>query len=251
MKILTFYLLGFLIFFETVLNQVSKNYYSSLSTLFQSLNTTNKSISDQDLEFTQCTCDLTPGVCDSYCCCDLDCPVSILTFWILDNKNVCLDRKNNDKNAFTACLEKDILFKFNQKRGMRDYEDDQFICVVFDNSNRKTLFYTPIKDMTNSQAIKIFQSVVKTKRNKFLLYHNFNRTDYAYQLYNNYNAGDSIFLYENIDTNIYSEVRFSLYKQDINGGCVKSVPITFLNDLPDNKCGFNIVSLFIIFFRKD
>lgn len=230
------------ILFEIVLTQASKNYFSSLSTLFQNLNSTNRSISDQDLEFTQCTCDLTPNVCDTYCCCDMDCPVSILTFWIIDNNNVCLDKKNNEKNAFTACLEKDILFKFNQKRGMREYEEDEFICVVIDNSNRKTLFYTPIKEMSNSQSIEIFRSVTKTKSDKFLFYHNLNRTDYSYSLYNNYNAGDSIFIYENIDTNIFSESRFMLRKQDINGGCIKSIPVTFLNDFQETKCGFTIVT---------
>lgn len=38
-----------------------------------------------------CACDITPDVCDNLCCCDPDCPVSIVANWKKDPDNVCVD----------------------------------------------------------------------------------------------------------------------------------------------------------------
>lgn len=37
----------------------------------------------------RCTCDITLGSCDAYCCCDLDCNKEIRQFWNDNSDNYC------------------------------------------------------------------------------------------------------------------------------------------------------------------
>jgi hypothetical protein len=39
--------------------------------------------------FGTCTCDITKGSCDVYCCCDLDCSQTILQFWKSNYDTYC------------------------------------------------------------------------------------------------------------------------------------------------------------------
>lgn len=39
-----------------------------------------------------CACDLTFNVCDNYCCCDADCPISLIQVWNTTFFNQCVNK---------------------------------------------------------------------------------------------------------------------------------------------------------------
>ena len=56
-------------------------------------------------KFADCTCDITAGGCDFHCCCDPDCPSSLVRFWStqegvckLENQNPTLKECAADVN---------------------------------------------------------------------------------------------------------------------------------------------------------
>jgi len=41
----------------------------------------------------ECVCDMTQDTCDYLCCCDKDCPATIIGTWLNDTNSVCLDKR--------------------------------------------------------------------------------------------------------------------------------------------------------------
>lgn len=251
-NLITKFLISIIFLYKTILNQTtdtekptydSYNLYDTLNQPFSTIDINNKTITDEILELTQCVCDLTPNSCDYNCCCDLDCPVSLLTKWVLDTSNVCIDKQERTKNSFTTCFDSNFLIQFNLKRGMRDYTQGNLFCVTFDNSSKKTLYYTPIRQLNTALETNVYSSLFKMRQNRFLNYNWENRTESLQTPeYSNYNVDEPIYLREEVNFNSIVENKFRIFKEGVNGECVRSKTVGFLNDIEEQSCGFIIVS---------
>jgi len=203
-------------------------------------------VTNQNLEFTQCECNLTPNICDYNCCCDLDCPVILLTKWILDPNNICADKKQKQKNSFTYCFDSNYLIEFNLKRGMRDFKDQNLFCVSFDNSSKKALFYNSMKELKTKDLDMIFTKLLGIRDAKFLNFRYDNRTEYLDKNFSNYIVDDFLFFYEEVNEIAYVEGKFKLMKEGLNGECLRDVSVNWMRDVEEKRCGFVLV--FVLFF---
>lgn len=216
--------------------------FSNLSTSFQTINTVNSSVTNSDLKQTQCICNLNPGICDYNCCCDLDCPVSLLTSWLLNNNNICLDKQANTQNEFTACFDSNILVYFNLKRGMRSYlQGDQF-CVTFDNSSKSAQFYNSIGVLNSTEIESLFNQMDQSKTVFNINYVYDNRTDLINPLIGNYNVDDFIYSVKNITDSIQLTSKFTTFSRGLTGECVRSNKVKWMRDIVDEiPCQFKLV----------
>lgn len=82
------------------------------------------------------TCDLTAGVCDNWCCSDLDC-----TLWQKESFN-CIEKHVSEPQSVLSCSFKD------QPGWMA------FACYVYDNSPFLGLYFHPIEPIENLQSLK-------------------------------------------------------------------------------------------------
>lgn len=97
MKINFAVLFSFLLFIiKSLLSNAQFNYFKTMETDFTLLNSTFSTVViSESKDIGACSCDLTPESCDYQCCCDQDCPTSITSIWINNQKNVCLDKSKN------------------------------------------------------------------------------------------------------------------------------------------------------------
>ena len=252
-----YYIIGFFWFALNFTKQQSTSattkityntYLSSVTQDISLMKKDNKSVSDTQLEYTQCGCNLTPNSCDFNCCCDLDCPVSLLTKWILDERDSCLDKKLYDNNSFTTCFDSNLLVYFNIKRGMREFTDGTLFCVSYDNSSQKAQYYNSLKVLSDKEVSDLFIQMEK------LL--NSSNKDYRFESINDnlrydtqYQVNDFIYLYKNsttITSNLESLATFNkmtLYNKGENEKCMRAQKVSFLNDIAETKCDFKMSSL--------
>ena len=197
-----------LIFFYLFEICLQNDYFYNLISPFSELDLKQKTVNDLSFEASVCNCDITPGVCDYRCCCDLEFPVDLLTSWILTTTNICKDKQDVQKNSFTYCFDKDYLIQFNLKRGMRDYTENNLFCVSFDNSSKKTLLYNPPKKLTEQDLIQMINSILNEQDKKGIYYKKDRRDEFIKKEYTNYLVDDYIFHLDRIDENKYSEAKF-------------------------------------------
>lgn len=88
--------------------------------------TTAASVSISDNEnFSSCTCDLTAGACDEYCCCDTDCSSHAeLENWNLNS--LCVDEVQDNKIPTQAqCFDRAITSQISDLQyGLRVYSNN-------------------------------------------------------------------------------------------------------------------------------
>jgi hypothetical protein len=60
-----------------------------LNTVFPSQIDTARKSTDTANALGSCTCDITLGSCDAYCCCDRDCAPEITAFWNDNSDDFC------------------------------------------------------------------------------------------------------------------------------------------------------------------
>lgn len=71
----------------------SNNYFETLKIDFSLINNVNSTVViSESKDLGTCTCDLTPNTCDYLCCCDTECPSDLITTWLDDPNNICLDK---------------------------------------------------------------------------------------------------------------------------------------------------------------
>lgn len=176
-------------------NNLSKNMYSNTIQDF-SLIKNEYSVTNDDLENSLCECNLSSNSCDYNCCCDLDCPVSLLKKWIIEENNNCIDKINYKKQAFTACFDINLIVYFNLKRGMRDYKLGEFFCSSFDNSSLKNKYYSKLRELTEDEKNILFKSFKDTFKMLYGLdYYRDNNILYNKST-SSYKVNDPIFIYK-------------------------------------------------------
>ena len=84
---------SFIFLFKIIFTNAQLNYFKTIQTDFTQINSTFSTVViSESRDLGVCSCDLTPNACDYQCCCDTECPTSIITLWISDPNNVCLDK---------------------------------------------------------------------------------------------------------------------------------------------------------------
>ena len=63
---------------------------------------TSNSITNQ-VDPSECTCDVSYGVCDNFCCCDISCDASLITSWQSDG--LCKYTNNPDITNLFLCAD--------------------------------------------------------------------------------------------------------------------------------------------------
>lgn len=242
-KSIVFSLINFIISLSIISKSVSQeNYYYTKYESYSNINTTATTVTNDSLQQSQCVCDLTPNACDYNCCCDLECPVVLLTQWLLDANNVCIDKQTSEKNVFTYCFDSNYLVEFNIKRGMKDYTEGDYFCVSFDNSSKKAQYYSNIMTLDSTTLYSAYDNLFSTRTTRYLNYIYENRTEYM-NSHANYNIDDYIWIRELIDevSNTTVQNKFKVMKEGVNGECVRSIPVGFLKDVSEKSCGLVIV----------
>lgn len=83
-----------------------------------------------------CTCDVTLNSCDTYCCCDTDCPSEILNFWNANYNTYCT--KNYIGSAYSPlekCVDQAFIYDYNKRMGMEISEANGQLCVELDTGS--------------------------------------------------------------------------------------------------------------------
>lgn len=202
----------------------------------------NRSISDTDLEYSQCICDLTPNSCDFNCCCDIvDCPVTLLTKWLIEQPEKCLDKNSYEKNTFTTCFDSNLLIYFNIKRGMRNFTDGTLFCVTYDNSSRKALFYNQLSVLSDSDMRSIFDQLENMLAVQRLDYYRVDLKDYLRQKIS-FQVNDLIFLRKDLYQIQSNQFPLKTFRKGDMGFCSRSQSVKFMKDIKESKCLFKMVS---------
>jgi len=104
-----------------------------------------------------CTCDITAGSCDAYCCCDTDCNVDLLSTWNANYDSYCV--KNYIGVAFkpdSKCIDSDYIYNYNTRMGMIVTKTDDELCVELDTSTAGTSKdYIPYMKVFNDQPTNL------------------------------------------------------------------------------------------------
>lgn len=209
------------------------------TTNFFTLNSQNQTVQADDIaNIIQCTCDLTPNTCDFNCCCDLECPVKLLTKWAIDPSNVCQDKQESE-SSFTSCFSTNVLTFFNQKRGMRSYKDSKsnLICVTFDNSSRRANFFTPVRNLTAEEMTELYALFVEQSKAERL--YNIPLVEFSV-LVTSYTPGEAV-LIRDTRSSVLPIRPFFIYGRGAFGECLRNRPVLFMEDIESNRCGFRIV----------
>jgi len=82
-----------------------------------------------------CTCDITLGSCDAYCCCDQECSASIRAFWNSNYNSYCLNYLGETYKPFSQCLELTHVFNYRERKGMEITETNNQLCVELDTGS--------------------------------------------------------------------------------------------------------------------
>ena len=103
-------------------------------------------------EQNNCLCDTDPRICDEFCCCDEECPKDAIEEW--RNHSKCIDEKDTVLNFADRCIDKNLVFRYNKQRGLRNATQTEDIskkegeivnyCYSMDNARKE------ISDSTSS-----------------------------------------------------------------------------------------------------
>lgn len=241
------------LFFKTNSQFQSQSKQNSLFSFFSqdfNLIKQQQSLLDSDLQYTQCECNFTPNQCDFNCCCDLDCPIGLLTKWILDEENSCIDQKYYSKNTFTTCFDSKMLLYFNLKRGMRQFNNADLFCVSYDNSSQKSKYYSQLKNLTNDEV-----SYLLNQYNSLINKKNFDEVfdlidDNSRWYDTRYFLGDPILLVNDtrantsdIESFTKTSQKYMIYNKGSNGECFRNEKVVFMKNTNELKCKMKINSL--------
>ena len=116
-----------------------------------------------------CDCDLTQNSCDYLCCCDDDCDDEWKEYW--RNHLSCIDEKDSIGIFADRCIDKNLIWKNNDRRGLKKYNQTEDIkkqsntlinfCFSIDNSNKKPL--KTLDNLTKDFGIKFKPEIVFTE----------------------------------------------------------------------------------------
>jgi hypothetical protein len=113
-------------------------------------------VSESNLNFSACTCDLTPGGCDHACCCDVDCNEETKKIWRRQD-NFCLD-EIYDKGIVTY----DDCATRAQKALLSDLEG----LTAFDKTTRQMMCTLQQSDRSKAQSF-VYETLTATDNEQF------------------------------------------------------------------------------------
>lgn len=181
-------------------------------------------------DLANCTCDLQLGICDYHCCCDKDCPDTVLNMWKADEVKNCIEQKINNRMKHFNCSNAENTYKYNANEAGIKYRDQisNLLCVEFDNG----------KDMG-----EYFEDISTTITGTFLTSHaNYNTRNYintGTQRRRNlqesnttgYSPGSPIKI--NRNNGIF---RFDIFEADSFGYCQNTSYVSFAVNIDKKSC---------------
>ncbi|XP_069173381.1 tectonic-2 isoform X2 [Procambarus clarkii] len=158
-----------------------------------------------------CPCDLTSNFCDPHCCCDKDCSLR-------DKKSfTCLEGLNGGHST-------DKILDNNCKyQGPYSPEWHDFLCFVTENNPYLGLFYKP------EPSIQDFQKYLSRVKSDAYSYRHTTAHPQDQERFPYYVLGSSVETAILTNFTIFKNI-LSLPQQILNGLCVKTIPIHFLED---------------------
>ena len=180
------------------------------------INSSNDFEFDDNFPNKNCDCDLTKDSCDYLCCCDKVCNSSWTEYW--RNHLTCIDEKDSIGIFADRCIDKNLIWKFNNRSGLMNYTQTEDIkkqdktlvnyCFSIDNNNKEHL--KTLDDVEKDFGIKfnptdVFEKYFEGK----LLKQFFNPNSENNNAINLYNG--TIFM-KNGHFTIYSGIYCSLLK---------------------------------------
>lgn len=245
-------------------------YYNNVYvTNYTNIAPTNRTtIISESKSISPCDCNITPNVCDTYCCCDEDCnnniidnsgkTINFIENWEKNiNLNYCKNKNNEDfynllnceieDNIFSSDILNNInIFKFNKDDFIDKYlvYDSisplrKLLCAIFDNSGHKGRFFKNANKLDLTYIIDVYKKYIDNLSGKYY--------------YENLNSGVNL----DIDSESYQINQYVLtkrinsvnYKDDgkmftvspnSNGICKRINPVLFLKDSVNNQCIISI-----------
>lgn len=176
----------------------------------------------------QCSCDLVKGVCEPFCCCDLDCEQNVRESWENDGK--CIDEETTAKIQSYKCIRKKLLTYYNKKKGIQD-----------DNSNDKYTCFSKDNDENGDNLIKNLYKRDETKLNtlKQKIYNEFKNQNLKQQTISLSPGGtsnDFIYATYSVSNVFVIDNVFSLLQKNAFGECTKGRGVRFYEAIPRYTC---------------
>ena len=101
---------------------------------------------NSDQTGSSCLCDIERDSCNYLCCCDTKCDGDIIKEW--DKRSKCIDSKDTINIFSDRCIDKNLIYKVNSRRGLKSEEATEDIssstetitnlCFSMDNSKKMT-----------------------------------------------------------------------------------------------------------------
>lgn len=137
-------------------------------------------------------------------------------------------------NAKTMCFRDNILYNYNRKRGMYEFNipEKKLFCVNFDDASIMSQFYPVVQSLSKDTLISYINTLSNSSYSQILS----NNTFYVIPtpIYF-YKWGDIITVY-NITKSSYYDLFFFVKQPGPYGECVKNKIIRFWNNVPTISC---------------
>lgn len=219
-------------------NVNSENLYTKnfLLVNYTQISTTNSTVSVSETKnIAPCSCDITPNVCDAYCCCDIECSSELIQSWKDAEFNTCSNIPDKDYYSILDCSSLDEIYTFNSEISISNYKYPlrDIFCLMYDNSGVKGQFYRNILGMESSQLLSLYNNFINQEE-KFYYKNLKTGIDYGVDA-ESYVQGD--YVRGRVSTNFERDGKVSLYGANQYGQCTRNRPIKFLNENIKVSCG--------------
>ena len=227
---------------------VSKNLYDLdfLLVNYTSILVNNKTVTTSESKnISPCRCDITPDVCDKFCCCDKNCSEELVQQWSTNTEhNLCENINEDDFYSFVNCKQEELIFDYNTNKTILNYRTalNNLLCVLYDNSGIKGRFYRDANTLDSAQLLSIYQSYLNLEEKYY-----YSQLDTGVNFgidSQGYIANDYIRVKSNSNT-IEKEAKYYFPGQSSNGRCERRTHLKFLNNKKDIYCGVELPTLSI------
>ncbi len=190
-----------------------------------------------------CSCDLTPTVCDAYCCCDTDCPSYLTASWKSNSTtNLCKNINKEDFYSIDLCKSAEWIYDFNTNVTLVNYKStlNNILCIYYDNTGDKGLFYNDANTIPSSQILTLYQQYINHPERYY--YSSMNTGVNFGKDSNAYAINDYIRVRQSISSAYEADEKIFFPASSDNGICEQRDPLIFLNN-KENQCSIVLNTL--------